>query len=236
MLPKNLQFQLTADDRKTVFVFPRQLLCLRQTAGTLEFLHQRTNDTFRVIIVRGSNLGVLGRPILAGTVHLLTPGSCEPRNAGVAIQSITDSPCWSLAKEPMPPDPNAVPKHCLQFETGFVRDLLPHAHLDAFAIPRGKEEKLLFQFSGEHSYVLTPRNGDFGRILAALKRSNLDPGMVNKFSAVTDPLPTLPGVARLRFPMKEISTNRRNYAAESAWDVVMDFRQQSLRPGMAMGI
>jgi hypothetical protein len=136
----------------------------------------------------------------------------------------------------MAPDPNAVPNHCLQFETGLVRDVWQHAHLDAFAIPRAKEEKFLFQFRGDYAYVCTPLAGDFARVLAELKKSNLDPGMVNKFSAVPDALPTLPGVEHHRFAMKEIAVNRRNYAADSRWDVIMDFRQRTMGPVMQMGI
>jgi hypothetical protein len=36
--------------------------------------------------------------------------------------------------------------------------------------------------------------------------------------------------------MKDSTTNRRNYAAESAWNMVMDFRQQIAGPRRAIDI
>lgn len=236
MLPRKLQFQFTSDERTTVFVFLNQLFCIRQTARTLEFLYCTPNGAFRVIIVTGSNLGVLRRAILAGTVHVLTPGSYPPGKAGVAIHSVVESSDWSLPKETLPPDPNAAPKHCLQFETGLVRDLWSHAHLIFFAVPRGREEKFLFQFRENYSYILTAMPFTFPGILTQFKLSNLDPGMINKFSAIADPLPQLPGVAHARIRLKEITHNRRNYAAESAWNVVMGFRPPIPPPRMGIAI
>jgi hypothetical protein len=233
---RNLQIQFTAEARSTVFISPQSLLSIRQTATTLEFLHRKTNDVVRCIVVQGTNLGILRRSILAGTASILQPGPQAPKNAGVFIASITESPYWTIPTLPMAPDPNAVPRHCLQFETGLVRDVWAHAHLEAFAIPRGKEELFLFQFRGDWSYICTPLENDFGPTLAELKKSNLDTGMVNKFSAVTDALPNLPGVAHDRFLMEEIKCNHRNYAAESRWDVVMDYRGQPPSPGISMGI
>ncbi len=236
ILSRNLQFQFSEEARSTVFIAPPSLLSIRQTATTLEFLHRKTSDVIRCIIVHGSNLGILRRSILAGSASILKPGPQAPKNAGVVIQSITESPYWTIAKRPMAPDPNVVPRHCLQFETGLVRDVWAHAHLEAFAVPRGKEELLLFQFRGDWSYICTPLENDFGPVLAELKRSNLDPGMVNKFSAVTGALPNLPGVANDRFSMMEIKFNHRNYAAESRWDIVMDYRGQPPSPGISMTI
>ena len=236
ILPRNLQFQFSEQARSTVFVSPSSLLSIRQAATTLEFLHRKTNDVVRCIIVHGSNLGILRRSILAGSASILKPGPQAPKNAGVVIHTITESPCWTIAKRQMAPDPNAVPRHCLQFETGLVRDVWAHAHLEAFAVPRGKEELFLLQFRGDWSYICTPLENDFGRVLAELKKSNLDPGMVNKFSAVPDNLPCLPGVAHDRLLMKEIKFNRRNYAAESRWDIVMDYRGQPPSPGISMTI
>jgi hypothetical protein len=236
MLPRKLQFQFTSDQRTTVFVFLNQLHCIRQTARTLEFLHCTPNGTFRVIIVTGSNLGLLRRAVLAGTVHVLTPGPYPPDKAGVAIHSIVESSGWSLPKETMPPDPNPVARHCLQFETGLVRDLWSHAHLDYFAVPRGREEKFLFQFRENYSYILTAMTCTFSGILAEFKRSNLDPGMINKFTAIADALPRLPGVCHDRVRFKEITFNHRNHAAEAAWNVVMDFRPRIPPPRMGMAI
>jgi len=241
MPPHNLQIVFTEDDADTEFELRSTLLCIRQTAETLEFIYRKTNDSIKVVVVRGTNLGLLRRAILAGTVFELKPRLYPPNNAGVAIHSIAVVSRWNdfleptpdasstrtsaKAIEPLPPDPNAVPRHCLQFETGFVRDLWSHAHLDAFAITRSKGGRFLCQFRGEYSYVLVPRMGDFPRVLKELKASNLNPGMVNKFSAVADPMPNLPGVVHARFPMQAIYVNHRDYASESAWSVVMDFRQ-----------
>jgi hypothetical protein len=236
MPPRNVQIQFTADPRRTQFISPSQLHCIRQTAHTLEFLYRRPDGTFRVVIVTGSNLGLLRREILAGTVHLLTPGSYSPPNTRVAIHSIVDSSTWSLPKETMAPDPNPVAKTCLQFETGMVRDLWSHSHLDAFALPSRKSDQFLFQFRGEYSYILTAIPHTFLDILAKLKLSNLDPGMLAKFSTIPDALPNLPGVAHERYRMKEILFNRRNYAAESNWNVVMDFRPHIPPPQMGMTI
>ena len=232
MLARNLQIQFSNEKRRTVFIQPKELHCIRQTARTLEFLHPADNGTPRFIIVKGTHLGVLRLSIINGAVHAIAPGPFHPCGT---IDSITDSSLSSLAKEPMAPDPNPVPKHCLQFETGLVRDLWPHAHLAVFALPRGREEEFLFQFRGEYAYICTPPPGEFPEMVAEFKRCNMDPGMVNKFSAIATPLPTLPGVIHDRFPMAEIKFNHRNYAGESRWEVAMDFRGLP-PPGPRQGI
>ena len=253
MLANNLQFQFSDNEADTEFDLCHTLHCLRQTAATLEFLYRTTKDSIKVVVVHGTNLGILRRAILAGTVLELKPGSYSPTNAGVRIHSIAIAYRWNdfiestsdtppsprtpaKVKEPLPADPNAVPRHCLQFETGFLRDLWSHAHLNAFAITKSKGGRFLCQFRGEYSYILVPQMGEFPRVLRELKASNLNPGMINKFSAIAAPLPKLPGVAHARFPMQAIYVNHRDYAAESAWSVVMDFRQdrQGQRMGMAI--
>ena len=234
MLARNLQIQFSDQARRTVFIPPSHLYCIRLTARTLEFLYATANGTPRFIILRGTRLGVLRRSILNGAVHAIAPGPFPPCGT---IDSITDESLSSLAKEPMAPDPNPVPKHCLQFETGLARDLWSHAHLAVFALPRGREGQFLFQFRGEYAYVCTPLPGKFPAMVAEFKKCNLDPGMVNKISAVAAPLPNLPGVAHDRFPMAEIKFNHRNYAGESRWEVAMDFRGlPPPRPRMAMTI
>lgn len=221
MILKNLQFQLSENEREVEFIRPTALLCIRQTAKTLEFLRERADGTRRVLIVQGTNLGTLRLLILHGALWQLHLGSYRYAN----VSRIFESRNWSVPVETLHADPNRVRKDCLQFETDKTRDLWAMEKLELFAVPKGVSEQFLFQFKNTHSYILSPRAGSFSATLRALKESNLDVGMLNKVSTQADDrYPKAAAVDKERHQVSAITYKIRDHASDSSWDILLDYR------------
>jgi len=151
----------------------------------------------------------------------------------LGIATIAEERGWTVATAAMFPDPNPVRGDCLLLETPTTRDLWSRRDLEIFALrPAGR---FLLQFRDRHAYVLTPRQGEYEAIRDAILDSNLDPGSTNAFTM--HPQHRYPAGSLVKpYRFAAIEYKHRDVASEGGWDVVMDFRGQTIRPGMQMGI
>jgi hypothetical protein len=239
MFHQPLQFQLASDERKLTVVFPDQILCLRQTAGALEFLRGFENGTTDVIVAEGTNPGVLRREIIHGVRIMIAGGSCGPAWSRCKVARIYRRLEWTIPKERLAPDPNPAPDFYLQMETGLTRDLWPRSRLETFAVPRNpKDEQFLLQFHQRHAYALKAFPGTFSSLLAEFKRTNFHYDMINRFTVFPgNPYPPLPGIDLRRLAFQSIDYRPSNLAQESRWEVILDFKERAgPSPAVAVSI
>ena len=222
MIFEALQFEPAGEPRKVSVLFPGQILCLRQTRSSLEFLWERPGRDEEVVAVEGRNLGIIRREIVCDARTTVACGPCGPAWARCSVSRIHPRLTLTKPAAPMAPDPNTVAEWFIQMETGTARDLWPHGRLDAFAVPRGREEKFLMQFHGRHAYVLTAIPGTFSTVLAAIRRENFTYSMTNCFT-VFQGIP-LPGVVLRRHAFQSIEYRPETLAQRREWEVLRDFR------------
>lgn len=236
MLDQPLQFEHSRNEREITVLLPQQLVCLRQTTGGMEFVRETSSGGTSVIAVDGFNLGALRREVLHGSVQQIRTGPFGPGWSRCIIVHIGPRYAWSKDKEPLAPDPNPTPEACFQMETGTSRDVWPRRSLEAFAVARGAANRFLLQFRDRHSYIVTARPGTFAPMLAKMKAANFGRTMPNQFSSsqATVQLPAMPAN---RFVFQAVEHKTGNYAEQSAWQVILDFRPaRSMRPSIGIDI
>jgi hypothetical protein len=230
MLLNNLQFQLSDDERDVELIPIHQLLCIRLTEGSLEFLREKPNGSTSVIALEGINLCVLRPAVIHNQLFKFKCGLYEPQKAQAFVVRISRRLGWTKATTPMSASPNTSPLPLCEFETGTTRDLWQLRDLEAFGVYKGIETKFLLQFP-RHSYVLDCPKSTFSHTLAMLKDSNMQVGMLNKFSVFVDAkYPTPPH----RFQMNAIACKERELADQSTWTLIIDNRTKSMNQTIAM--
>lgn len=216
MLLNNLQFQLS-DNARDVEIWPiSQLLCIRTTEGTIEFLRKKPNGSTSVMVLEGMNLNVLRPAILNNRLWQFSTGPVEPHAACIYIHRIYRRLGWTIPQRWMAADPNPVPSDLIEFETGRARDLWSLSSLEAYAVDQSKAPKMLFQFP-KHAYVLTCSPTRFISILEQLKASNLQPGMPNKLSQIPNHLYPCDTV---RLQLAGIDLKERDLSNQSSWEIL----------------
>ena len=228
MFSRNIQIYLKKGDPDSMqMIRPADAMCSRLTRGTVEILALLPNNsTYRVEVFRGADLLPLWTDLVGNRVHQFQPGS-------LGIATIAEERGWTVATAAMFPDPNPVRADCLLLETPTTRDLWSRRDLEIFALrPAGR---FLLQFRDRHAYVLTPRQGEYAAIRDEILQSNLDPGTKNAFTM--HPEHRYPAGSLVKpYRFAAIEYKHRDVASEGGWDKVMDFRGQSMGPGISVSI
>jgi hypothetical protein len=225
MFHEAITFEYGPTERDVKVLLPHQILCVRQTANTLEVLWAKGGNRTAVIAIEGINLGILRRELLCGMRTVIQGGPQGPAWSGCTVTKIYHRLGWTKPVGKLALDPNPLTVPFLQMETGTTRDLWSHDHLDRFAIPRGTQERLLIQFLPQHAYVLHTDEGTFLTRLRELRKANFTYAMKNRFSVFhSNPYPPFPYLGLDRYTFREIAYEERDLASKAEWEVVIDFR------------
>jgi len=228
MLSAALTFEFGPSERDVKVLLPHQILCIRQTAHTLEFLWAKGKGSTGVICVEGMNLGILRREILCGSRTTIQGGSVGPAWSRCTVTKLYPRLGWTRPKDRLALDPNPLPNLYVQMETGTTRDLWGHEALDRFAVPRGTAEKLLLQFASKHAYILHTVPTEFLDMLRQLRKANFTYAMTNRFSVFSkNPYPSFPKLGVDRYIFQAIDYVEHDLASKSEWDVIIDFAGNS---------
>jgi hypothetical protein len=225
MLLKNLTYAIDDNPRNFIPLRGPAVLCLRVTAGTLEFKHYQTNGSESVIVLRGKNLWLLLPLILDNQLRDFQPGHPVPE---VEITSIIREGIFTpLVKGVLGPERNPVKSFMFCIDTGVDRYYFPHESIEAWGCGKQRfDERIFVQMKSLHSFILHPIKGDFLRLLGVMKHDNFNLGSINKISTWPD-YNYYPAGHKDRYYGRSVEVKKQDVAVSGDFTILMDNRTKA---------
>jgi hypothetical protein len=240
MLFRNLNLQAQLGDGLAKFVPIRspQLMALKLTPRTLEFLYTEGKSGEACIIVFGENLDQLVYSLIFDKEKRLTAGVPFPDRPWIRIESIHRQSTFNKLNpsDRLAPEQGKIPSWLHVIDCGGERWYLGADMLESFGAER-KGTRLFLQYRHRISFVMVPIPDYFDLTLKLLRDSNLDTGCHNKFSVYQNRF-YVPGADKERWKLLKIEMGRAELSSQSQWRPYLDFvpDYSTLTPQQALAL
>jgi hypothetical protein len=225
MLFRNLNLQVQFEDAREKFVPIRsnQLLALKTTPRTLEFLYSESNRQEACIVALGENVDQLVYSLIYDRERRITKGVPLADKPWIRIESIRRQSAFNKPNpsDRLAPEQNTIPSWLHVIDRGPDRWYLGADTLESFGAER-RGKRMFLQYRPRISFIMEPIPGGFETTLDELKASNLDSGCCNKFST-SQRRYYVPGADLNRWKFQAITFERADLASQSQWRPYLDF-------------